>query len=643
MPRRFLIVLLLIAITSTGCADTGDTATEGNPDSRRVPVADLDTSASLISELIKAEDLVLDLTFRLKSLGEWWESRSQLKPPVSSNADEISAELNTLEKSRSLIAIDLSSEKLQSKDVCNLAQTFEWPIEQALRDTGEGSDPLQPLMQALSKVHDIKFGVLRGEHVSAPESFVTEILISGKGTLQEGNASFKGHNELRWKHDGQQWKLVQWQVLDMTVTRSAGPVFHDVLAEAIPDESTLKKLRRSYHQELIEETIKTGQSPIYDARYKPFIGAASPHSLPSVSVVDYNSDGWEDLFVTARWGPTQLLKNNGDGTFEDVTRDAGLDFPGLVNCSAFVDIDNDGDKDVVIGRALEPVVYLQNDDGKFTDVTRSNSDLASQYMVSAISVADINRDGLLDLYLSTYGPSGVNERLLRDRGDGGYRFMTHKQRQTLAQLDATEIGFVDHAGPPNVIVMNRGDGNLERVRNNELVAQWHHSYQSAWADIDNDGDDDLYLANDFAQDAFLLNETPQGASEPVFRDGLESAFPGGGTGFGMGASWGDFDSDGDLDLYVSNMYSKAGTRILRSIGEGDPRFEIATRGNFLYENQDGKFINRAGTKPGKLNVGKVGWSYGGQFVDFDNNGNLDLYVPSGYFTAIASSDTKVDI
>ena len=641
MLRRLLFVLIVSAIISSGCAEPKDVAAKKNPDTSSVPATVTDESATLISDLIQAEDLVLDLTFRLKSIGQWWENRSRLKS-LGWSDDALSDELKTLERSQDLIAIDPSSEQLASKDVCDLAQTFKWPIEPNLRDTSAGSDPLHPLMEAMSKVHAVKFGVLRGEY-EGPENFVTEILISGKGTLTEGHASFKGHHELLWELVGQQWKLVQWQVLDMTVTRSAGPIFRDVLTKAIPDDWTRQQLRRSYHQELIEATVNTGQTPIYDARYKPFVGAASPHTLPSVSVVDYNSDGWEDLFVTARWGPTQLLKNNGDGTFEDVTRNAGLNFPGLVNCSVFVDLDNDGDRDAVIGRALEPVVYLRNDDGKFTDVTNSHSDLSNQYMVSAISVADINRDGLLDLYLSTYGPSGDNKRVLQDRGDGGFRFMTEEQRQTLAQHDAKATGYVDTAGPPNLVVMNRGEGKLESVAGDELIAQWHHSYQSAWADIDNDGDDDLYISNDFAQDAFLLNDTPQGAAELVFRDGLDSAFPGGGTGFGMGASWGDFDSDGDLDLYVSNMYSKAGTRILRTIGEGDPRFEIATRGNFLYENQGGQFINRAGTGPDQLNVGKVGWSYGGQFIDVDNNGHLDLYVPSGYFTAVSAADTNVDI
>jgi len=366
--------------------------------------------------------------------------------------------------------------------------------------------------------------------------------------------------------------------------------------------------------------------------------------LPSVSVVDIDDDGWDDLFISARWGPTQLLRNNGDGTFEEVTKEVGLSFPNLVNCSVFVDFDNDGDKDALIGRSLEPLVYLQNENGKFTDVTETLGSFSQQHMVSAISVSDINRDGLLDVYLSTYGPFGQNEPgKFKESADWRPRFLTASQQEKLAEKHAQGHGFVDNAGPPNVIVMNRGEGKLESIESDDLVAQWHHSYQSAWGDYDGDGDDDLYVANDFAIDGFLINETPPGSAVPVFSDGLESAFPEGGIGFGMGASWGDYDSDGDLDLYVSNMYSKAGTRIIAQVGVGDPRMEIATRGNFLYENRDGKFLNQTGSKAGQQDVGRVGWSYGGQFMDVDNNSFPDLYVPSGYYTAANAANTGLDL
>ena len=111
----------------------------------------------------------------------------------------------------------------------------------------------------------------------------------------------------------------------------------------------------------------------------------------------------------------------------------------------------------------------------------------------------------------------------------------------------------------------------------------------------------------------------------------------------MGASWGDFNNDGDLDLYVSNMYSKAGTRIVAQLDGVDERVSVSARGNFLYENTDGKFEQVAGTGDEDQHVSSVGWSFGGQFADFDNDGQLDLYVPSGFYSAPKEVRNDVDL
>ena len=187
--------------------------------------------------------------------------------------------------------------------------------------------------------------------------------------------------------------------------------------------------------------------------------------------------------------------------------------------------------------------------------------------------------------------------------------------------------------------MNRGGGRLERA-GGEVVKLWRKSYQPAWADVDGDGDDDLYVCNDFSPDTFLRNDTPKGASEPVFVDACAENFPDGEMAFGMGASFGDYDNDGDLDLFVSNMYSKAGNRIIDTVGEVDPRIKVAARGNFMYRNDEGIFHQDA--KPDAPET-RTGWSFGGQFADFNNDGLLDLYVPSGYYTAPKKVATEVDL
>ena len=310
-----------------------------------------------------------------------------------------------------------------------------------------------------------------------------------------------------------------------------------------------------------------------------------------------------------------------------------------MNCALFVDLDNDGDQDALIGRSLEPTRYFRNDGGKFTDVTESHSDLADHelFFASAISATDVNRDGLLDLYVSTYPP------LAKQNTGFEHQFLNDFERKKFVKLQAENDRWVDTPGTANVLLINRGGGKLERVDYDDAISQWRRSYQAVWGDIDGDGDDDLYVCNDFASDAVLRNDTPQGAREPVFVDVTKEWLVSEGIGFGMGASFGDFDQDGDMDLYVSNMFSKAGNRIFKKLDSVDPRLLGAAAGCFLFRNDDGKLQQTAGSGEDEFSVNQVGWSYGGQWTDLNNDGQLDLYVPTGFYTAPAEIATQVDL
>ena len=131
--------------------------------------------------------------------------------------------------------------------------------------------------------------------------------------------------------------------------------------------------------------------------------------------------------------------------------------------------------------------------------------------------------------------------------------------------------------------------------------------------------------------------------KPKFTDITEQLAGKGSMGFGMGASWGDFNNDGDLDLYVSNMYSKAGNRIVKQVDGVDERIRVSALGNFLYENVDGKFKQIAGTQKSDQHVSIVGWSFGGQFADFNNDGELDIYVPCGFYSPPDELRGEVDL
>ena len=212
-------------------------------------------------------------------------------------------------------------------------------------------------------------------------------------------------------------------------------------------------------------------------------------------------------------------------------------------------------------------------------------------------------------------------------------------RRRLAENRQLKAGTVlDQVGPPNVLLVNRGGGRFEVAPENEVVGLWRNSLQATWGDYDDDGDPDLFIANDWAPSNLFRNDGPAG-----FKDVTEEA----GTtfyGFSMGASWGDYDNDGLEDVYVSNMYSAAGRRMtVRIPGLSQIFFESAA-GNWLYrQTTKGKFQQVAGMEPPAMTVMNAGWSWGGCFVDFDNDRFLDLYVLSGYFTAPQELSSEMDV
>ena len=445
----------------------------------------------------------------------------------------------------------------------------------------------------------------------------------------------KASQKLRWEKSTELelgWKLVAWEPLEFAVEESPAPLFEDVLDKVIVGEDARFNARKSFHEHVLRSTLS--EKTVRIGRYK--VSKAndleSTFQYPTVSVMDFDGDGHEDFFLTSRWVRSQLFRNRGDGTFEDVTKESGLMVNGYVNTAVFADFDNDGDADALVGRSFEPAMYFRNDGGRFVDVTASlGSDVGKLFMVSSMAVTDVNRDGLLDVYMSTYNPTDI-EGLK-------HQFLSPSDVDVLDFYLRKSSHFLDERGIGNMLFMNRGGGRLEKA-GGHLLEIWRKSFQPLWFDADQDGDDDLYVCNDFAPDSFFRNDTPKGAADPVFVDAFKETFPDGKMAFGMGATCGDYDNDGDLDLFVSNMYSKAGNRIVPAFGATDPRILVAARGNFLYRNDNGVF-HLANEAEGPET--KVGWAFGGQFADFNNDGRLDLYVPSGLYTAPKEVATEVDL
>ena len=544
----------------------------------------------------------------------------------------------------------------QSSQTQDLAIEVLWPISEGLQLLSLG-EIWRPLLR-LNEFEDAQFGVLSGELLPSGD-FEMATKFEGRIRVEGSLLGVIGYQTLVWHRFGaEDWKIAQWKQDKLRVVNSVTSLFEDVTKQAITDPGTFEKLSTASHERLIvqrcnelEESVRQadasgGQSQkqrqemvanfAARAEYKGCNDWTSVGQYPAVSSVDFNQDGFDDLFVTDRWQPPQMLRSNGDGTFADVTSEVGLEVDEMVTCGYFFDYDNDGDSDLLLGLSLVPSLFYENQDGKFIPHAEINQVLEETRCVNAISVADFNRDGLLDVYLSTYatGTGPVDDWI---------GFITTKKEQLKTRLKIERADkFVDRGGPPNILLINRG-GGFEWAKISDELKQYRGSYQSSWVDYDSDGDPDLYICNDFAPDVFLRNDTVKGSFKPEFVDVTSDIIPTMDMGFGMGCSWGDFNNDGDLDLYVSNMYSKAGNRIVDQVSGSDPRLKVSAHGNFLFDNEGGEFRQIAGPGKGQQHVARVGWSFGGQFADFDNDGELDLYVPSGCYSAPSEVKTKIDL
>jgi hypothetical protein len=498
--------------------------------------------------------------------------------------------------------------------------TWSWPAGEA--------GLLDPALSAFAWLEAASVKPVRGEFLD-PErrTWRAETRFSMRGRAIEGGVlAVSGEALVDWRRfdpsegGAPAWRIVRWQSLGATAVRRDGPLLREALADLLPDPVALAHARRSRHEEHVEALLadpRTFERPI------PSFDPVSHDRHPAVAVVDVDDDGWDDLYLLARWGPNRLYRNRGDGTFEEVAGRYGLDVADHCTAALFADLDNDGDPDLFLGRSLERSLLLMREGDRYVDRTDRLAEPAPM-LVASLAAADVDGDGLLDLHVSTYArKSGLLDPTLAPDPQEE-RALWPDRHPVLADV-----------GPANVLLRNLGGGRFERWGAGTRI--FRHTYQGSFSDYDRDGDPDLYLANDYAPNNLLRNRGDGTFEDVTGTTGTAD------VGFGMGAAWSDVDGDGDFDLYVSNMFSKAGARVTGALDELDPRFAKMARGNTLFRNDGASFAVVSGREPPAAPVEETGWSWGGLFADLDSDGWPDLVVPNGYFTAPAAHELPVDI
>ena len=437
----------------------------------------------------------------------------------------------------------------------------------------------------------------------------------------------KAEIEIIWqaRPNSKAWEIASWKTLSMNVAAAPQLVFSEVLDSVLPRPEDVLRARHCQHENNLVDyfTLNKMRVVTNNRFYAEFLDLDSTFQHPSVSAADVNGDGWDDLYLTQRWGRNMLLINNHDGTMTDKAGPMGLDVKDFCNCSLFADFDNDGDQDVFIGRSLEPSLYFAQEAGRFVDRTREAVGSLPR-LVSAMAAADYDGDGLLDIYLCTYGPTAGGKPV----DSWASRLCSPEIAAEMTRRQTSSHRYLNLLGPPNLLLKNMGGGKFAAAPEATQVANWHNTNQATWADFDDDGDPDLHVCNDFGPSTLYRNDRGRGfvdVSAEVAGTALQ--------GFGMGSSWADYNGDGRLDLYVSNMYSKAGRRITEQIPGLDPRTPYSADGSLLFRNDGARLTQVAGTEPPAMLVAKVGWAFGGQFADFDNDTWPDLYAASGFYTA----------
>ena len=348
---------------------------------------------------------------------------------------------------------------------------------------------------------------------------------------------------------------------------------------------------------------KSGIDWIHDNAFSP--QRYLPETMgPGVAFVDYDNDGWMDIFLVNSglcdfYRPSTkprngLYRNNRNGTFTDVTGSAGVAGGDSFGMGVAVgDYDNDGYPDLFVTAYGRCILYRNNRDGTFTDVTAKAGVATPGWTTSAVWF-DYDGDGLLDLFVCSFVQYTRESQTLCLEARGG------KPGYCVPRMFRPTASF---------LYKNNGDGTFRDVsRETRLTSKLGKALGVVATDINNDGRMDLFVANDTVENFLFANRGAQGW-EDIALGALVALSSDGWPRSGMGVDSADIDGDGWQDLFVSNL-DKEMFALYRNTGHG--MFDDLSFGGEI----------------GRATYYLSGW--GLKFFDFDNDGTLDLILANGH-------------
>jgi Flp pilus assembly protein TadD/peroxiredoxin len=466
-------------------------------------------------------------------------------------------------------------------------------------------DEIKTYLAPMSRVETAEFEIVRIEATaSSPAAVHLEVRYDLVGTRTDlGREERVGHWLTQWSRDAaNRWRALRWEATEEILSRTREPIFIDITSSALGQTE-------SYKTQMLRgvdywRTVLDGACGI------------EVYGNSGLAVGDIDNDGWDDLYVCQPSGlPNRLYRNRGDGTFEDVTEQSPVGVLDGTACALFADFENKGLQDLLVVCGTGPLLFLNQGKGKFL-LKRDAFKFVRppQGTFTHAAVADYDGDGRLDIYFCLYS----------------YYLGLDQYHYPTPYFDARN-------GPPNFLVHNQGNATFQdRTEAAGLnVDNDRYSFACAWGDSNSDGSPDLFVANDFGRSNLYRNQGDGTFASVSAEAGVED------VGAGMSACWFDFDNDGNQDIYVANMWSSAGMRVSEQkiFHESEPEnvrslYRKHARGNALYRNQgNGKFQNlsdSAGVAMGR-------WAWSADAWDFDHDGYPDLYIANGY---ISGSDTR---